>query len=55
MKLVRGKGKSLEELRAVHDWQIAPQLRSVRGVAEVNAWGGAEKQKPQVFRFKRKD
>ena len=42
--LVKGKGKSLEELRTVHDWIIAPQLRSVRGVAEVNAWGGNEKQ-----------
>ncbi len=42
--LVAGQGKSLEEIRAVHDWLIAPQLRSVPGVAEVNAWGGAEKQ-----------
>jgi cobalt-zinc-cadmium resistance protein CzcA len=42
--VVRGKGKTLEELRTVHDWQIAPQLRSVPGVAEVNAWGGNEKQ-----------
>ncbi|CAN92896.1 cobalt/zinc/cadmium efflux RND transporter,permease protein, CzcA family [Sorangium cellulosum So ce56] len=42
--VVTGKGKSLSELRAVHDWVIAPQLRSVRGVAEVNAWGGDERQ-----------
>lgn len=42
--LVTGEGRSLEELRTVHDWIIAPQLRSVSGVAEVNAWGGAEKQ-----------
>lgn len=42
--LVKGKGKSLEELRTAHDWIIAPQLRSVPGVAEVNAWGGNEKQ-----------
>lgn len=42
--LVKGKGMSLEELRALHDWVIAPQLRSVRGVAEVNTWGGGEKQ-----------
>lgn len=33
--LVRGKGKTLEELRTAHDWIIAPQLRSVHGVAEV--------------------
>jgi len=42
--LVKGKGKTLEELRTAHDWIIAPQLRSVPGVAEVNAWGGNEKQ-----------
>lgn len=42
--LVSGEGKSLEELRTIHDWIIAPQLRSVPGVAEINAWGGAEKQ-----------
>ncbi|WP_141619445.1 efflux RND transporter permease subunit [Myxococcus sp. AB036A] len=42
--LVKGEGQSLEELRTLHDWVIAPQLRSVPGVAEVNAWGGNEKQ-----------
>jgi cobalt-zinc-cadmium resistance protein CzcA len=42
--LVKSKGRSLEELRTLHDWVIAPQLRSVPGVAEVNAWGGKEKQ-----------
>ncbi len=41
---VSGEGKSLSELRTVHDWVIKPQLRSVRGVAEVNAWGGDERQ-----------
>jgi cobalt-zinc-cadmium resistance protein CzcA len=42
--LVEGKGHSLEELRTLHDWVIAPQLRAVPGVAEVNAWGGHERQ-----------
>ena len=42
--IVKGKGKTLEELRTAHDWIVAPQLRSVPGVAEVNAWGGREKQ-----------
>lgn len=42
--LVRSETRSLEELRAFHDWVIAPELRSVPGVAEVNSWGGAEKQ-----------
>src|SRR5262249_17520076 len=34
----------LTELRTVHDWFIRPQLRTVKGVAEVNSWGGYEKQ-----------
>jgi cobalt-zinc-cadmium resistance protein CzcA len=34
----------LGELRTIHDWTIRPQLRSVPGVAEVNAWGGDERQ-----------
>ncbi len=42
--LVTGPDKTLSELRETHDWVIRPQLRSVRGVAEVNAWGGDEKQ-----------
>jgi cobalt-zinc-cadmium resistance protein CzcA len=36
--------KKLTELRTIHDWVIKPQLRTVRGVAEVNTWGGFEKQ-----------
>src|SRR4029453_14425265 len=42
--LVTGEGASLTELRTVQDWIIKPQLRSVPGVAEVNAWGGEERQ-----------
>ncbi len=42
--LVRSRTRSLTELRTLHDWIIAPRLRSVPGVAEVNAWGGKEKQ-----------
>jgi cobalt-zinc-cadmium resistance protein CzcA len=42
--LVKSDTLGLEELRTLHDWVIAPQLRSVPGVAEVNAWGGKEKQ-----------
>jgi heavy metal efflux system protein len=32
------------ELRTLQDWIVAPQLRSVPGVAEVNSFGGYEKQ-----------
>ncbi|MBM4117343.1 efflux RND transporter permease subunit [bacterium] len=42
--LVTGAGKSLSELRVVQDWIIKPQLRTVPGVAEVNTWGGDERQ-----------
>ena len=42
--LIRGEGKSLAELRTAHDWIVAPQMRSVAGVAEVNTWGGDERQ-----------
>ncbi|NTX14827.1 efflux RND transporter permease subunit [Myxococcus sp. CA056] len=42
--VVKSRTKSLEELRTLHDGIIAPRLRSVPGVAEVNAWGGEEKQ-----------
>ncbi len=45
--LVVGKGDSpasLTELTTAQDWIIAPQLRQVPGVAEVNTWGGLVKQ-----------
>lgn len=42
--LVTGDGKTLAELRTLHDWVVKPQLRSVPGVAEVNTWGGDERQ-----------
>ncbi len=36
--------RSLTELRELQDWVVKPELRKVRGVAEVNTWGGFEKQ-----------
>lgn len=42
--VLRSKSRSLSELRTLHDWSIKPQLRSVEGVAEINAWGGLERQ-----------
>jgi len=36
--------RTLEQLRTLHDWVIKPELRKVPGVAEVNSWGGHEKQ-----------
>jgi cobalt-zinc-cadmium resistance protein CzcA len=42
--LVTGPDKTLAELRTAQDWIVRPQLRSVPGVAEVNSWGGDERQ-----------
>ena len=36
--------QQLTELRTLHDWTVKPQLRTVPGTAEVNSWGGYEKQ-----------
>ncbi len=37
---IRGDGKSPMELRTILEWEIAPRLRTVPGVVEVNAFGG---------------
>ncbi len=34
----------LTDLRTIQDWVVRPQLRTVAGSAEVNSWGGFEKQ-----------
>ena len=42
--VVLGKTPEITESRTVQDWIIKPQLQSLPGVAEVNSWGGDEKQ-----------
>jgi heavy metal efflux system protein len=42
--VVRGEGASPRELKETLDWYIAPQLRMVPGVVEVNSFGGETKQ-----------
>ena len=42
--VVTGKGDDATELRTIHDWVIKPKMRTVKGVAEINSWGGYEKQ-----------
>jgi cobalt-zinc-cadmium resistance protein CzcA len=42
--VVTGRGDDITDLRTIHDWVIRPKLRTVRGTAEVNSWGGYEKQ-----------
>jgi cobalt-zinc-cadmium resistance protein CzcA len=39
-----GSGIDATELRTLQDWVVAPQLRGVAGVAEVNSFGGFAKQ-----------
>jgi cobalt-zinc-cadmium resistance protein CzcA len=36
--------RTLTELRELHDWIVKPELLKVQGVAEVNSWGGYDKQ-----------
>jgi heavy metal efflux system protein len=42
--VVTGKGDDATELRTIHDWVIKPKMRTVKGTAEINSWGGYEKQ-----------
>jgi cobalt-zinc-cadmium resistance protein CzcA len=39
-----GEGKSAMELRTVQDWIVAPMLKPISGVNEVNSFGGEVKQ-----------
>ena len=36
--------RELSDLRTVQDWILKPALRTVPGTAEINGWGGEEKQ-----------
>lgn len=38
--VIRGNGYSLTELRTIQDWLVAPQLKTVPGVTEINSFGG---------------
>ena len=42
--IVTGQGDDVTELRTIHDWVIRPAMRTVPGTAEINTWGGFEKQ-----------
>lgn len=37
---VRGEGRTPMELRSILEWDVAPKLREVRGVTEINTHGG---------------
>ncbi|MFM8433724.1 MAG: efflux RND transporter permease subunit, partial [Planctomycetia bacterium] len=40
---VKGEGKSLMDLRSVLEWDIAPVMRTVPGVTDINSHGGYAK------------
>lgn len=40
---VRGDGYTPMQLRSILEWQIAPQLKSTKGVTEINVMGGGYK------------
>ncbi|NND71582.1 MAG: efflux RND transporter permease subunit [Rhodothermales bacterium] len=42
--VVRGENRSLTELREIQDWLVAPQLKTVKGVTEINSFGGFVRQ-----------
>jgi cobalt-zinc-cadmium resistance protein CzcA len=42
--VVTGKGNDVTELRTVHDWVVRPKMKTVPGTAEVNTWGGYDRQ-----------
>ena len=42
--LVTSDGADPAEARTIQDWVIRPALRTVPGTAEVNGWGGVQKQ-----------
>jgi cobalt-zinc-cadmium resistance protein CzcA len=42
--IITSDSADITEMRTVQDWVIKPALRTVPGVAEVNSWGGFEKQ-----------
>src|SRR5205085_3712873 len=38
--VVTGKGNDITDLRTIHDRVIKPKMRTVKGTAEINSWGG---------------
>lgn len=47
--VVMSESDDITDARTIQDWIIKPQLQSVSGIAEVNSWGGFEKQYLLLF------
>ena len=50
---VKNDRMTLMQIEEVLDWQIAPQLRTVKGIVEVNSFGGEDKQYQVILDPKR--
>src|SRR6185437_14803779 len=42
--LVKSDGMDLIDVRTYQNWKVRPEMRPVPGTAEINSWGGFEKQ-----------
>jgi cobalt-zinc-cadmium resistance protein CzcA len=42
--MLRSPSRDLIDLRTLQDWVVRPALRTVPGTAEINSWGGYEKE-----------
>lgn len=42
--LIEGDDNDLMARKTLHDWEVRQRLRSVKGVGEVNSWGGQTRQ-----------
>jgi cobalt-zinc-cadmium resistance protein CzcA len=42
--VITGESNDITELRSIQDWIVKPKLRTVKGTADINSWGGYEKQ-----------
>lgn len=42
--LLLDHGAGLTDVRTIQDWEVKPAMRAVAGTAEINSWGGFEKQ-----------
>jgi cobalt-zinc-cadmium resistance protein CzcA len=42
--VVKSDGLDLTDLLTYHNWQVRPAMRPVPGTAEINSWGGFDKQ-----------
>ena len=50
--LIEGDADAMDK-KTLHDWDIRTRLRSVKGVSEVNSWGGLTKQYHVIVRPRR--